>query len=145
MNTAVSADGTVIAFDRSGDGPPVIMTGAAFNTRSATEPLARALAPRFTVLNYDRRGRGDSSDTAPYAVEREIDDIAALGGLAVGGLAEPRHGPAGGRPACQRLPDAAARAGDQRDPSAEWSVHDCGPVTPDGRSPWRVAAGRHRR
>ena len=78
MNTAVSADGTVIAFDQFGDGPPVIMTGAAFNTRSATEPLARALAPRFTVLNYDRRGRGDSGDPAPYAVEREIDDIAAL-------------------------------------------------------------------
>jgi pimeloyl-ACP methyl ester carboxylesterase len=78
MNTALSADGTVIAFDQFGDGPPVIMTVAAFNTRSATEPLARALAPRFTVLNYDRRGRGDSGDTSPYAVEREIDDIAAL-------------------------------------------------------------------
>ena len=54
------------------------MTVGAFNTRSQTEPLARTLAPRFTVLNYDRRGRGDSGDTAPYAVEREIDDIAAL-------------------------------------------------------------------
>jgi len=78
MNTAVSADGTMIAFDRYGDGPPVIMTVGAFNTRSQTEPLARTLAPRFTVLNYDRRGRGDSGDTAPYAVEREIEDIAAL-------------------------------------------------------------------
>ena len=78
MNTAVSSDGTAIAFDQFGGGPPVIMTVAAFNTRSATEPLARALAPRFTVLNYDRRGRGDSGDSAPYAVEREIDDIAAL-------------------------------------------------------------------
>jgi pimeloyl-ACP methyl ester carboxylesterase len=78
MNTAVSADGTMIAFDRYGDGAPVIMTAGAFNTRSQTEPLARALAPRFTVLNYDRRGRGDSGDTAPYAVAREIDDIAAL-------------------------------------------------------------------
>ena len=78
MDTAVSADGTMIAFDRYGDGPPVIMTVGAFNTRSQTEPLARTLAPRFTVLNYDRRGRGDSGDTAPYAVEREIEDIAAL-------------------------------------------------------------------
>jgi pimeloyl-ACP methyl ester carboxylesterase len=78
MDTVKSADGTVIAFDRYGDGPPVIMTVAAFNTRSQTEPLAQALAPRFTALNYDRRGRGDSGDTAPYAVEREIDDIAAL-------------------------------------------------------------------
>ena len=78
MNTAVSADGTMIAFDRYGDGPPVIMTVGAFNTRSQTEPLARTLAQQFTVLNYDRRGRGDSGDTAPYAVEREIEDIAAL-------------------------------------------------------------------
>jgi pimeloyl-ACP methyl ester carboxylesterase len=78
MNTAVSADGTVIAFDRYGDGPPVSMTVGAFNTRSQTEPLARTLARRFTVLNYDRRGRGDSGDTTPYAVDREIDDLAAL-------------------------------------------------------------------
>jgi pimeloyl-ACP methyl ester carboxylesterase len=78
MDTVVSADGTVIAFDRFGDGPPVAMTVGAFNTRSQTEPLARALAQQFTALNYDRRGRGDSGDTAPYAVEREIEDIAAL-------------------------------------------------------------------
>src|SRR5215471_5211342 len=78
MDTVTSADGTTIAFDRYGDGPPVIMTVAAFNTRSNTDPLARALAPQFTVLNYDRRGRGDSGDTTPYAVDREIDDLAAL-------------------------------------------------------------------
>jgi pimeloyl-ACP methyl ester carboxylesterase len=78
MDTIASADGTVIAFDQFGGGPPVVMTVGAFNTRAQTEPLARALAPRFTTLNYDRRGRGDSGDTAPYAVEREIDDIAAL-------------------------------------------------------------------
>ena len=78
MRTAVSADGTTIAFDRYGDGPPVIMTAGAFNTRSATEPLARALQQRFTVLNYDRRGRGDSGDTPPYAVDREIEDLGAL-------------------------------------------------------------------
>jgi pimeloyl-ACP methyl ester carboxylesterase len=78
MDTVASADGTVIAFDRYGDGPPVIMTVGAFNTRSQTEPLARALAPRFTVLNYDRRGRGDSGNTAPYSAAREIDDIAVL-------------------------------------------------------------------
>jgi pimeloyl-ACP methyl ester carboxylesterase len=78
MNTAVSADGTAIVFDRYGDGPPVIMTVGAFNTRSTTEPLAGALREQFTVLNYDRRGRGDSGDTAPYAVDREIEDLAAL-------------------------------------------------------------------
>jgi pimeloyl-ACP methyl ester carboxylesterase len=78
MMTAVSADGTALAYDRFGDGPPIIMAAGAFNTRAATEPLARSLAAQFTVLNYDRRGRGDSGDTAPYAVEREIEDIAAL-------------------------------------------------------------------
>jgi pimeloyl-ACP methyl ester carboxylesterase len=54
------------------------MSAGAFNTRSTTEPLAKALAPQFTVLNYDRRGRGDSGDATPYAVEREVEDIAAL-------------------------------------------------------------------
>jgi pimeloyl-ACP methyl ester carboxylesterase len=78
MRTVVSADGTVIAFDQFGDGPPVIMAAGAFNTRLATEPLARALQEQFSVLNYDRRGRGDSGETPPYAVDREIEDLAAL-------------------------------------------------------------------
>jgi hypothetical protein len=55
MMTAVSADGTALAYDRFGDGPPIIMAAGAFNTRAATEPLARSLAAQFTVLNYDRR------------------------------------------------------------------------------------------
>jgi len=54
------------------------MVVGAFNDRSTTAPLAKVLEPRFTVLNYDRRGRGDSSDTAPYSVEREIEDLGAL-------------------------------------------------------------------
>ncbi len=78
MRTAISADGTTIGFDEYGDGPPVIMVVGAFNGRSTTAPLAQELAPRFTVLNYDRRGRGDSGDTEPYAVEREIEDLAAV-------------------------------------------------------------------
>lgn len=78
MKTVTAADGTTIAFDLLGDGPPLIMVGAAFNARSGTEPLALALQDRFAILNYDRRGRGDSGDTPPYAVEREIDDLAAL-------------------------------------------------------------------
>ena len=78
MRTVNSADGTAIAFDLFGSGPPVIMVVGAFNTRSGTEPLAVALQDRFTILNYDRRGRGDSGDTLPYAVEREIEDIDAL-------------------------------------------------------------------
>jgi len=87
METAISADGTAIAFDRWGDGPPIIMVVGAFNTRSTTEALARALEQNFSVLNYDRRGRGDSGDTTPYAIDREIDDLDALirtaGGSAV--------------------------------------------------------------
>jgi pimeloyl-ACP methyl ester carboxylesterase len=78
VRTVNSADGTAIAFDLFGSGPPVIMVVGAFNTRSGTEPLAVALQDRFTILNYDRRGRGDSDDTLPYAVEREIEDIDAL-------------------------------------------------------------------
>src|SRR5215470_736183 len=74
METVASADGTTIAYDRHGDGPPLITAAGAFCSRLTTDPLARALAERFTVLNYDRRGRGDSGDTAPYAVEREIED-----------------------------------------------------------------------
>src|SRR5690242_2257633 len=64
-----------LAFDRIGEGPPVILVLGAFNTRSAGAPLAAALATRHTVFNYDRRGRGGSGDSAPYAVEREIEDI----------------------------------------------------------------------
>jgi pimeloyl-ACP methyl ester carboxylesterase len=78
MNKVASADGTPLAFERSGDGPPVIVVGGAFNDRASAGPLAELLEPRFTVIRYDRRGRGDSGDTAPYTVEREIDDLAAL-------------------------------------------------------------------
>jgi pimeloyl-ACP methyl ester carboxylesterase len=75
-----SKDGTTIAFDRSGDGPPVVLVGGALSTRGAAEPLAALLAPSFTVYAYDRRGRGggDSGDTPPYEVEREVEDIQAL-------------------------------------------------------------------
>lgn len=78
MKTTTSADGTRIAYDELGAGPPIILVAGAFNDRSTTAPLAEALAPRCTVLNADRRGRGDSGDTAPYAVAREIEDLDAL-------------------------------------------------------------------
>ena len=76
--TVTSADGTRIAFDQLGAGTPIIMAAGAFNTRSATDPLARVLCEQCMVINYDRRGRGDSGDTLPYAVDREIEDLAAL-------------------------------------------------------------------
>ena len=78
MERTQSRDGTSIAFERLGDGPPVIVVGGATCDRAMTRPLAEYLARHFTVINYDRRGRGDSGDTAPYKVEREIEDIAAV-------------------------------------------------------------------
>ncbi|WP_432752671.1 alpha/beta fold hydrolase [Streptomyces sp. JL2001] len=73
-----SADGTRIAYERYGDGPPVILVGGALGTAEAERPLAGLLASRFSVVAYDRRGRGGSGDTGPYAVGREIDDLAAV-------------------------------------------------------------------
>ncbi|MGE5291156.1 MAG: alpha/beta fold hydrolase [Micromonosporaceae bacterium] len=73
-----SADGTTIALERKGQGPPVILIGGAFNDRTTVAGLASVLAPTFTAVAYDRRGRGDSGDSGTYAVEREIEDIAAL-------------------------------------------------------------------
>lgn len=73
-----SSDGTTIAFDRLGDGQPVIVVGGMLCDRALTRPTAEELAKHFTVINFDRRGRGDSGETAPYAIEREIEDIGAL-------------------------------------------------------------------
>jgi pimeloyl-ACP methyl ester carboxylesterase len=78
MSTVTSHDGTTIAFDRLGDGPPVVLVSGGPNDRSANAPLAELLAPHFTVVNYDRRGRGGSGDTPPYAVDREVEDLQAL-------------------------------------------------------------------
>lgn len=86
LNTVTSKDGTIIAYDRYGEGPALILVGGALSERSAWAPLAQILAPHFTVIAFDRRGRGASGDKAPYAVEREIEDIEALID-AVGGTA----------------------------------------------------------
>jgi pimeloyl-ACP methyl ester carboxylesterase len=79
-NFVLSKDGTAIAFDRLGHGLPVILVDGALCYRGMgpSGPLAELLAQHFTVFTYDRRGRGDSGDTAPYAVEREVEDIAAI-------------------------------------------------------------------
>lgn len=78
MNTVHSKDGTKIAFDQIGSGPVIINVDSALADRTICAKLAALLAKDFTVINYDRRGRGDSTDTQPYAVEREIEDIEAL-------------------------------------------------------------------
>ncbi len=78
MNSVVSKDGTSIAFEKVGQGWPIIMVVGAFNDHTTAEPLAQLLAPQFTAYTYDRRGRGASGDTQPYSVDREIEDIGAL-------------------------------------------------------------------
>ncbi|HEX2088972.1 MAG TPA: alpha/beta hydrolase [Actinomycetota bacterium] len=78
MNSTKSRDGTTIAFDRLGEGSPIVLVTGGSVDRSSNAPLADALAQRFAVYNYDRRGRGDSGDTPPYAVEREVEDIEAV-------------------------------------------------------------------
>jgi pimeloyl-ACP methyl ester carboxylesterase len=84
MQTISSADGTTIAYEREGAGPALIIVDGALCARGAKAGLAALLAPDFTVYRYDRRGRGDSGDTPPYAVEREIEDLLALIGAAGG-------------------------------------------------------------
>jgi pimeloyl-ACP methyl ester carboxylesterase len=78
MIKTTSADGTTIAADRTGSGPALVLVAPALATRAAFAPLAELLAPHFTVYAYDRRGRGDSGDTPPYAVDREYEDLTAV-------------------------------------------------------------------
>jgi pimeloyl-ACP methyl ester carboxylesterase len=80
MSTVHSKDGTSIAFERSGRGPALILVDGALCYRASgpSKPLAALLAEHFTVFIYDRRGRGESGDTAPYAVDREVEDIEVL-------------------------------------------------------------------
>jgi pimeloyl-ACP methyl ester carboxylesterase len=78
VQRVTSHDGTEIAFETSGEGPALVLVGGSLADHQFYVPLAQALAPYFTVYNFDRRGRGQSGDTKPYAVERELEDVAAL-------------------------------------------------------------------
>jgi pimeloyl-ACP methyl ester carboxylesterase len=84
LEYVTSKDGTTIAYDRLGQGPAVVLVSGGSVDRSSNAGLAEQLADEFTVFNYDRRGRGPSGDTQPYAVEREIEDIDAVIGAAGG-------------------------------------------------------------
>jgi pimeloyl-ACP methyl ester carboxylesterase len=87
VSTVRSSDGTQIGFDSFGTGPPLILVGGAFQYRAideSTADLVKRLAPAFTVFHYDRRGRGESGDNAPYSVEREVEDLDALVDVAGG-------------------------------------------------------------
>ncbi|MEU0599220.1 alpha/beta fold hydrolase [Streptomyces sp. NPDC006393] len=74
----ISRDGTSIAYQRTGQGPVVVLVSGAMSTGATVAPLAMLLSDRFSTVVYDRRGRGESGDTAPYAVEREVEDLAAV-------------------------------------------------------------------
>jgi pimeloyl-ACP methyl ester carboxylesterase len=78
MHKVTSRDGTQIAFDRVGDGPAVVIIGSGPTDHWAAADVAAQLAAHFTVITYDRRGRGESGDTAPYSLDREYEDLAAL-------------------------------------------------------------------
>lgn len=117
-----SPDGTTIAYDRLGDGPPVILVCGAMCDRALMRPTAEELAKHFTVFNYDRRGRGGSADSQPYAIEREIEDIGALVAEAGGEASVYGHSSGAG------LVLHAAAAGL---PIAKIALHDP-PFAPDG-------------
>jgi len=112
MQKVTSKDGTPIAYERSGDGPALILVGGALSDRTGVASLVPLLAGRLTVFAYDRRGRGDSGDTPPYAVEREVDDIEALIGEAGGSAALFGHssGAVLALEAAHRLPSVARLA-----------------------------------
>lgn len=78
MKAVTSRDGTRIAYEVQGKGQALIVVGGALSDRSGGSELAELLAAHFTVYSYDRRGRGDSANTQPYAVQREVEDLAAL-------------------------------------------------------------------
>lgn len=84
MDSVTSKDGTKITYDKLGEGPAVILVSGGSVDRFSNAGLAELLAPHFTVYNYDRRGRNESGDTQPYAVEREIEDIEAVADAAGG-------------------------------------------------------------
>jgi pimeloyl-ACP methyl ester carboxylesterase len=134
MHTVTSADGTRIAYDRHGEGPAVILVTGAMGYRKFKkfEQIATALSEHCTLINYDRRGRGDSGEAGPVSVQHEIDDIAALID-AVGGRASLWGWSSGGAVA---LRAAAADIGVEKlvvyetpfktDPDAKYPADDYG-------------------
>jgi pimeloyl-ACP methyl ester carboxylesterase len=125
---ATSADGTSLAYDRTGSGPALILVGGGLDDGAENAPLGPALADGFTVFNYARRGRAESGDTLPYALEREIEDLAALIAVA-GGSAHLFGASSGGALALE-----AAAAGLAVDRVAVYEV----PYFADGAERWRA-------
>jgi pimeloyl-ACP methyl ester carboxylesterase len=167
MYTVTSADGTRIAYDRYGDGPALILVGGAMGYRKFKkfEQIATALSEHCTVINYDRRGRGDSGEAGAVSVQHEVDDIAALI-EAVGGRASLWGWSSGGAVA---LRAAAAGVGVEKlvvyetpfktDPDAKYPADDygarssrslpratrCAPPSTSCGTPWGCLARSWRR
>jgi pimeloyl-ACP methyl ester carboxylesterase len=78
MNTVQSKDGTTIAFCKSGTGPPLVLIHGGTADHTRWDPVLSQFEKRFTVFAVDRRGRGKSTDTGDYAIEREFEDVAAI-------------------------------------------------------------------
>lgn len=116
MQHVESKDGTAIACTQGGDGPRVVLVGGGLDDGSENASLIPALADSFTLVSYARRGRGDSGDTPPYALEREIEDLAAVVD-ALGGRAHAFGSSSGGA-----LLLEAAAAGLPLDRLAVWEV-----------------------
>lgn len=89
VEKVVSADGTTIAYEKCGSGPPVVVIGGGLNDRAMFTPLAQIMSERFTVYNYDRRGRGDSGygDPDQWTIDREVEDLVAV----LDAVGEPSH------------------------------------------------------
>lgn len=107
METFESSDGTVIAFERTGSGPDLVLVGGALSDRSSDRDLAYRLAPIFTVYWYDRRGRGGSGDSPPYSRDLEVEDLEALI-LHIGGVASVFGRSTGGALALLAVADGVA-------------------------------------
>lgn len=84
MRKVVSRDGTAIAYEKAGDGPPIVLLGGAFRDHTIFTPIVPQLVPHYTTYVYDRRGRGDSGNAPTWAIEREIEDLEAVIGVAGG-------------------------------------------------------------
>jgi pimeloyl-ACP methyl ester carboxylesterase len=108
MSTVTSADGTTIAFEQTGAGPAIIVVSNVAEDRTSVAGLVTALAEDFTVISFDRRGRGASGDPQPYDPAREIDDISALIDVLGGSAAL-----TGGSGGCGLALDAASALGDK--------------------------------
>ncbi|MFI5085709.1 MAG: alpha/beta fold hydrolase [Actinomycetales bacterium] len=135
IETVRSVDGTTLVFERSGTGPPLVVVGGALNNRQSPGALVPLLAGDFTVVTYDRRGRGGSTDTPPYGVDREVEDLAALVD-AVGGTAL-----AYGHSSGAILVLEAAAAGI---PLTKLAVYEPPYLTEQRDGPWEVFADKVR-